>query len=253
MHNASIAEWILCRLTSKQRAASMAGDLVEIGMRKGPFWFWTSLAGVALSLSWRRPPAFVAALYAGAWTFGEFINTADTIYARHYPQGFWEHAFGPLIFVASTLWAAFFYWAIRYGVLDRSVQIAFAWAGLITLVIYFWWQPAVLGLCIAAAFLVVSASILRSSLRRESLVVLVSAAAGSAVRFLAIIPAGLYQEFLGRRLHILWGSREVQEHPSLMWAWVGTVVLSFLVATSLWSRLHNWLMRSKRLESGLDV
>ena len=252
MRNASIAEWILCRLTSKERAASMVGDLVEIGMRKGPFWFWMSLAGVALSLTWRRPPAFVAALYAGMWTFGEFINTADSIYVRHQPQGFWNHAFGPLIFVSSTLWAALSYGAIRYGVLDRTMQITLVWAGLFTTVIYFWWQPAVLGLCIAAALLVASAPILKSSFRKESLVVLASVAVGSALRFLAVIPVGLYQNFLGRRLHILWGSREVQEHPSLLWMGCSMIVLSFLAATSVWSWLHNWLMRSKRLEAELD-
>jgi hypothetical protein len=252
MRNASIAEWILCRLTSKERAASMVGDLVEIGTRKGPFWFWLSLAGVALSLTWRRPPAFFAALYAANWTLAEFINTADTMYVRHQPQGFWNHAFGPIIFIASTLWAMLFYAAIRYGASDRTAHVTFVWAGLVTTVIYFWWQPLVLGLCVAAALLVASASTLKSSFRKESLVVLASVAVGSALRFLAVIPVVLYQNFLGRRLHILWGAREVQEHPSLMWVYINSVVLAFLVATSLWSRMHNLLMRSQRLESEFD-
>jgi hypothetical protein len=252
MHKASIAEWILCRLTSKDRAASMVGDLVEIGERKGVAWFWLSLAGVALSLTWRRPPAFFAALYAAMWTFAEFINTADTIYVRHQPQGFWDHAFGPLIFVGSTLWAMFIYAAIRYGASNRTVQVTFIWAGLVTTLIYFWWQPVVLGLCIAAAFVLALASILKSSLRKESLVVLASVAAGTMLRYLSMFPVGYYQRFLGRRLHILWGGREVQEHPSLMWVYLSSAVLAFLVATSLWARLHNRLMRSKRLESELD-
>jgi hypothetical protein len=252
MHNASIAEWILCRLTGKERAVSMVGDLVEIGERKGAVWFWLSLAGVALSLVWRRPPAFFGALYAGLWTFGEFINTTDTIYVRHYPYGFWDHAFGPLIFAGSTLWAMFIYAVIRYGASDRTMQITFIWAGFVTTVIYFWWQPVVLGLCIAAAVFVASAAILKGSLRKESLVVLASVAVGSALRFLAVIPVGLYQNFLGRRLHILWGGREVREHPSLMWVYLSSVVLSFLVATSLWSRMHTRLMRSRKLETELD-
>lgn len=88
MRNASTAEWILCRLTSRERAASMIGDLVEIGERRGTLWFCLSLAGVAFSLVWRRPLAFAAALYAGAWTFGEFINTADTIYVRHFRRAY---------------------------------------------------------------------------------------------------------------------------------------------------------------------
>ncbi len=252
MLNASIAEWVLRRLASPERAASMVGDLVEIGEQRGPLWFWFSLAGVALSLAWRRPLAFVATLYAGVWTFGWFMNTTDTIYSQHYPQGLWNNAFGPLILVGSTLWAAFLYVAIRYGVLDRAAQMTFVWAGLITAVIYFWWQPVVLGLCIAVALLLVSASMAKRSLREEALVVLVSVALGSAARFLAIIPAGLYQNFLGRRLHILWGSREVQEHRSLLWAYLCMVVLSFLASTSVWARLHNWLMRSHRLDLEAD-
>jgi hypothetical protein len=252
MRNASIAEWILCRLTRRERAASIVGDLTEIGDRKGVLWFWLSLAGVALSLAWRRPLAFVAALYAGAWTLGEFVTTADSIYTLHYPVGGWNDAFGPLILTGSTLWAAFLYTAIRYGVLDRTTQLLFIWAGLLTTVIYFWWQPMVLGLCIAAALLLALASVFKGSLRKEALVVLVSAAIGSVVRFWAIMLAGFYQYFLGRRLHILWGDREVREHPSLGWVYCGMMVLSLLVATSAWARMYNWLMRSRRLESEVD-
>jgi len=252
MHNASIGEWILCRLTSRERAASMVGDLVEMGERKGVIWFWLSLAGVALTLVWRRPLAFFAAFYAGAWTVGWFVHTTHTIYSQHYPQGLWSEAFDPFILMGSALWAAFFYKAIRYGVLDRTMQITFVWAGLVTTVIYFWWQPVVLWSCIVAALLVTSTSILRSNLRKESLVVFASVAAGSAIRFLAVIPAGLYQSFLGRRLHILWGDREVREHPSLVWVSLAMMLLSFLVATSLWSRMHNLLMRSQKLEPEVD-
>jgi hypothetical protein len=190
MRNVAIAEWILCRLISNERAASIVGDLVEIGERKGALWFWLSFAGVVFSSLWRRSLAFIAALYAGTWTFSEFIATADSIYSKHYPTGGWNLAFGPLIFTGSTVWAVFFYAAIRYGFLDRTMQLAFVWAGLFTTVICFWWQPAMLAVCIAAAFFVVLGSISNSGFRMEALAVLVSVVGGSAVRFLAIMLAG---------------------------------------------------------------
>jgi hypothetical protein len=253
MRNASIAEWILCRITSKKRASSIVGDLVEIGERKGTLWFWLSLCGVVLASVWRQPLAFVAAFYAGGWTFGWFMMANCSIYSLHCATGLWDRAFGTLLFTASTLWALFSYAAIRYGVLDRTAQLSVVWAGLITTVIYFWWQPVVLGLCIAAAFLIVLTSILRSSFRREALALFISIAVGAAVRFLAVIPAGLYQYYLGRHFHIpVWGGPEVREHPSLGWVYIGTVALSLLVATSVWSRMHNWLMRRQRLESEVE-
>jgi hypothetical protein len=249
MRNASIAEWILRRLTSSERAASIVGDLVEIGERKGTPWFWFSFAAVVFSSVWRRSLAFIAALYAGTWTFSEFITTADSIYSKHYLTGGWNLAFGPLIFTGSTLWAVFFYAAIRYGFLDRTMQLAFVWAGLFTTVICFWWQPEMLAVCIAAAFFVVLGSISNSGFRMEALAVLVSVVGGSAVRFLAIMLAGLYQYFLGLQLHILWGDREMREHPSIGWVNLCMVLLSILAATSIWSRNHNWVTWNRRLES----
>lgn len=253
MRSPKTGEWILCRLTSKERACSIVGDLVEIGERKGALWFWLALAGVVFSSSWRPFLAFVVAFYAGAWTFSWIVIAGCSIYSPHCPPGRWEAVLGALGLSGNTLWAASLYAAIRYGVLDRTTQISMLWAALFAVVIYFWWQPVVLGSCIAAALLVISVSIAKRSLRRASLVVLVCISAWSALRFLVFVPGALYQNWLGRRLHIsLWGSTEVQEHPSLGWVYFCMMVLSFLVATSVWSRLHNWLMRSQRLKSEVD-
>lgn len=251
MHNA--AEWILRRFTSNERAASIVGDLVEIGERKGVLWFWLSLCGVVLSLVWRQPLAFIAAFYAGAWTFGWFMMANCSIHSLHCAAGLWYRTFGPLVFTASTLWALFSYAAIRYGILDRTTQLSVVWASLITTVIYFWWQPLVLGLCVAAALFIVLASILRSNFRGEALALLIAVAVGASVRFLALMSVALYQLYLGRHVRILlWGDREIQEHPSLSWAYISVVALSLLVATSVWSRMHDWLMRRQRLESEVD-
>jgi hypothetical protein len=249
MDNAATAEWILRRLTDKERAASVVGDLVEIGARKGAMWFWLSFSGVALSLVWRRPVAFLAALYAGMWTMSWLAMAGCSIYSPHCPPGRWETVLDALVWIGSTLWAAALYTVIRYGVLDRTTQITIVWAGLATAAIYFWWQPFVLGLCIAAALLILSAFVAKRSLRKAAFVVMVSATAWSALRVLALAPGALYQNWLGRRLHIpVWGGDDVQQYPSPTWVYFFTIVLSFLAATSLWSRLHKWLMRSQKLD-----
>jgi hypothetical protein len=246
MRTASTAEWILCRVTTKERAVSMVGDLVEIQERKGLLWFWLSVARVALSLFWRRPLAFLAAFYVGMWTFGWLMMAIYGINALHRPPGFCMPVFDVLILAGSTLWAVSLYAAIRYGLQERSAQLSLAYAGLVTAVIYLWWQPEVLVACIAAALIIATAFILKSKLRKESLVVLVAVSIGSAARFLAFILSAIYQHFLYRGP---WGDREMQEHPSLEWVALCMMVLSFWVATTAWSRMLGWLMRSQSLES----
>lgn len=234
MRTASTAEWILCRVTTQQRAASIVGDLVELESRKGLLWFWLSVAGVAFSLIWRPLLAFIAALYSGAWTFSGFVMAIVGVNAQHRPPEYpWMPVFNVLIFIGSTLWAVSFYAAIRYGFRDRATQMAFVWAGLVTTVIYFWWQPVVLGLCIAAVVLVAVLSLFDTSYGKSSLLVLAFAAFGATARFLAIFPAMAYQHILYRGP---WGDREYREHPSLIWAMFCMQILSLWLATTAWSR-----------------
>ncbi len=103
------------------------------------------------------------------WTFSWFAVVGCSIYSLHCPPGRWESALDALVWAGSTLWAASVYAGIRFGPADRTTQISIIWAGLVTAAIYFWWQPLVLGSCIAATLLIASASILKSDLRRPAL------------------------------------------------------------------------------------
>jgi len=251
MRTASTAEWILCRLTSKERAAAMVGDLVEIEKQKGRLWFWLSVAGVALSLFWRRPIAFTAAFYAWAWTSGRFEMAIYGINAQHRPPEYpWMPVFNVLMLAGSTLCGLSFYAAIRYGLQERSAQLALAFAGLVTAVIYLWWLPAVLAACIAAALVIASASILKSKLRKESLVVLVAVSINYAALFLTMFLLRLYQHYLHPGP---WGIQDYREHPSLGWLGSCMMVLSLWAATTAWSRMRGWLMRSQSLESRSEM
>jgi hypothetical protein len=52
MRKIHIAEWILGLVTSRDRAATMVGDLVEEGAR-GVAWFWSRILRIAVSFLWR--------------------------------------------------------------------------------------------------------------------------------------------------------------------------------------------------------
>ena len=53
MHSTHLAEWILGLVTSRDRAASTVGDLVEEASSRGAVWFWSGIVRIAASLLWR--------------------------------------------------------------------------------------------------------------------------------------------------------------------------------------------------------
>jgi hypothetical protein len=53
MRKVQIAEWILGLVTSRDRAASTVGDLIEQAAARGVLWFWSGALRTAASLLWR--------------------------------------------------------------------------------------------------------------------------------------------------------------------------------------------------------
>jgi hypothetical protein len=53
MRSIHLAEWILALVTSRDRAASTAGDLAERAAARGAVWFWFAVLRTAASLLWR--------------------------------------------------------------------------------------------------------------------------------------------------------------------------------------------------------
>ena len=53
MRKTDAAEAILSLTTSRDHAASIAGDLVQQAPLKGTIWFWGSLVGTTASLTWK--------------------------------------------------------------------------------------------------------------------------------------------------------------------------------------------------------
>jgi hypothetical protein len=250
MLNNAAAEWILRRCTSQDRAASIVGDLVELKAQKGAFWFWLSLMGVTLSLVWQRPLAFIAALYTGTWAFSAFQMAIWGVHAQHRPgEYFWMPVFSVLTGFGSMLWAVLLYSAIRYGLNDRVTQLTFALTGLVTAVIYLWWQPVVLAICIVVSICVISASILTQKYRRAIIVPFVT----FAVSMAASIVAGLID--LQSR-HIIYpdpiGDRELRAHPSIVWVDFACLLMVAWMTTTAFSRTHNYLLRKQSTDPEIE-
>ncbi len=65
MPKAQIAELILSLFTTRERAASTVGDLIENAPGRGTRWFWSGVSRTALSLFWcsfAAEPAFIAGI-----------------------------------------------------------------------------------------------------------------------------------------------------------------------------------------------
>lgn len=178
MPSASIAEWIVGRFTSKKRATSVVGDLVELQPQKGLLWFWASLARIVVSLSWRRILGFVAAYffvaacYLRGWGFGGKYGPdrppehlwRPTIALLSLFGTLWTPLISVLSFVGIFLWMTLIYAAIRYGTQDRVTQLSLASTGLITAVVFYWWQPVILYVCLCLSLCVAAVSILKTNI-----------------------------------------------------------------------------------------
>ncbi|HEY4837263.1 MAG TPA: hypothetical protein VIH72_01565 [Candidatus Acidoferrales bacterium] len=152
MHSASFAEWIIAGFTTKARAASIIGDLLEAVPEKGRLWFWLSVARVFFSLTWRRPLAYVAAMgivlcWVRAFRF--------TVFGR--PSSFavltqqWMQQYLHVLVANSLLSVAFVYTAIVYGPEDPFVRrIAIVWI-LFEGLIFFGTTPGVALACVLLA------------------------------------------------------------------------------------------------------
>ena len=53
MRKARIAQWILSLVSTPERAAATAGDLIEAAAVRGALWFWASVLGTTSALLWR--------------------------------------------------------------------------------------------------------------------------------------------------------------------------------------------------------
>jgi hypothetical protein len=196
MRSEFVAEWILARLTTRSRAASIIGDLLENRSEKGTLWFWRSFAGIVLAVAWRRPLAFVAAFFLGLHALGALQMPIYGVDAAHRPPEAWMPVFWVLSGLGMALWMAAPYAAIRFGLRDSFAQIALVFGGLVTIIIFYWWIPAVSSSCLILALSLITASMFVARRRRALLALAVTTAFGFGGGLLSFYLAGLYQKHL---------------------------------------------------------
>jgi len=110
MHNISLAEWILALVTSRDRAASTAGDLAEEAATHGAAWFWSGVLRTAASLLWRQV-AESAARIAGLAILGLAVYVAlDLLFAFLSGVAFFAAAYrsGHALQLNSLAWRIWF-------------------------------------------------------------------------------------------------------------------------------------------------
>ena len=77
MRKDRIAEWILVLVTSRERAASIVGDMMESAATHGRVWFWSSVLRAAASLLWHgfaANPRGLLGLAFHAWLVGLLLG-----------------------------------------------------------------------------------------------------------------------------------------------------------------------------------
>jgi hypothetical protein len=245
MRNASVAEWIVSRFTSKERAASIVGDFVELESQKGAMWFWFSIAGVLLSLCWRRVLGLIAVLYASGWTYAHFQMALFGIHSRHRPMELWVEALLMLAFVGNLLWMMLLYGAISYGVRDRATQMLFLWTVLMTSIILFWLKPTILAACLALGLILAWSSMSNLENRRAMLVLTATTVAGVVSGFVAAYAGGRYQNFVYPGPL---GIKGLTAHPSIIWVHICLLLIVVWNTTTVYSRMHARMTRNRLAE-----
>ena len=184
MPNAFWPEWIIARFTDRSRAAAIVGDLFEGAAEQGTLWFWLSVTGILLSLSWRSLIGSVTGFF-GLYFVHALPMPLYSVHAVHRPPELWVPFFGFLGALCMVLWVAAPYAAVRYGFRDSFAQLALMLCALVTTVIFYWWIPAVDVTCLAVALSILICSGLFAEWRRAFLALAVALALGlGGVRFI---------------------------------------------------------------------
>ena len=89
MRNTSLAESILARFTTPERAASIVGDLVESTGRRGTVWFWFSVMRTAFPLLGRRLVANSSRMARYLLLLGPFCLPVLAVWAIVHLLGLW--------------------------------------------------------------------------------------------------------------------------------------------------------------------
>lgn len=244
MYSTSIAEWMIALFTSKKRAAAIVGDLLELRPQKGTLWFWLSLTEVTAAHGWRPVLAFIAAFYAGGWTFTGFQMAIFGIYAEHHPGYLWGLLLSVAGGVGTILWITGVYSTIRYGFRDRLTQLSLGLVSVMSVIIFYWWQPVILAACATIGGCLVCVSIMKQDRRKAALILLSTIGMGFVAFFLSMYFASLYQHFI----YAAPVGQNVRQHLSGLWIGFCLYLLIACAIAMTCSFMHHRLLHATVLD-----
>ncbi|HKV49192.1 MAG TPA: hypothetical protein VJN69_13945 [Candidatus Acidoferrales bacterium] len=200
MLSARPAEWLIARFAGKRRAAAIIGDLLEDASERGPEWFWFSIAGIVLSLTWRYLLALAVGLtscqilwrYLPAPVFGRPGAFPPVAQPSH---NLWPFVAG-LGHVCMLLWIAAPYAAVRYGLRDRFAQLALFVCVTLSIAFVCWRIPSVLVISLGSTLLLVIAGLAVAYLRKLLLSLSLALALGYIATQFAFVLAEKYLEWM---------------------------------------------------------
>ena len=184
----SLSESLLALFAGRERAAAIYGDLLELAASRPRTSFWTGYFRTLTSLSWRPLTAFFAAAIVCVILY-DSQGMGLWICAVAYP-----HVGPPLADVILLLWFLVPFAAIRFGLRDRVVQIAFA-ASIVTtsaLFLDLWYSPSEVW---AALLLLAASCIAVSTPWRRSLVPVAATCAVGAALMEGLDRVGYFNHF----------------------------------------------------------
>jgi hypothetical protein len=241
MREVRIAEFLLCRVMSRERAAALVGDLIESPEHQHVMRFWRCIAGVLFRYGWRSALGLIAGFFVTMRVSSALQMAIFGVHTQHRPDYPWDQfLLVPIGLVGMMLAGNFAYSSVKYGVRDRCGQACFGVFAIAAAVTYLWWMPAVVwgsASCMAVAFL---AALLHRDGRRLAVVLSVDTVTAVAAYLLALFAATRYQHWL---VNGPVGDVQLREHPSINIVSLLALLCWFWACTRIWSRMHAWLER----------
>ncbi len=158
MRKAAFAEMVLSLVATRERAATIAGDLVE-GAAGRDSWFWRSLATTAIALFWRSGLAYLLTGFIAALMIWGFNQSAKA------PHGVGR--IGTLFgWCATLLLMTAVRSALRYGLHDMVTLLSAVLGLAASCGVWFRWVAPVPLICGAAAVCIVSFSVMTKDGRK---------------------------------------------------------------------------------------
>jgi len=243
MRNASFAEWILRRVSSPEKAASIVGDLLEAD--KGPLWFWMAVAGTVIRLAWKRPMAVLVAWLAMEIGTRIFISVG---LHNHYPSHhlflgyfmgiWWSDAIAA--YYVRILWSDLMGMCVFAMICSsetrRMVMPTVLFSVFPAIAVCYWLRPTVLIIDVLCAVIAFVALALTRNLR-VPLAVILGALAMMVCQAAEATPSWVVEQ-VSSHFHGVWQSNTGAAVWLSTFYCIDIVFLYF--ATSIWLRICRW-------------